>query len=442
MIWPSRRRGEHAPPARHTLRASKLNAEPLEDRSVPATFIPNAFGGGTFAPFDNPALEVRSASGDVNGDGVADIITAEGPGAGSGSRVRIFDGRAARFAAQAVPIADFYAYSDGPGASTVPGFAGGLFVASADFNGDGFAEVVTSPGAGASGHIKVFDCNAGGSFAGSAPALRASFFAYPGFQGEIRVAALSPVLGATPLLATASGAGTTQSDVRLYANVFGIGQVDSGTLVVPRSQSFPYPGYLGGVSVAGGSNGQLFVSPNTAASQVSTFTLSPFASISLTPGVTFQTGFIAPTDVRLGSADVNGDGVLDVLTSSVVSGATSPISAFSPANDFTALNTLSGFQGFGFFGDAWLGAGAFTGAAVSPAGAIGLAGAGGIAGQGLVAMGGTQGLPSGNMPAPFNSGTGGTPSYTSNETPVFFNPGASGPTAAPPSNSSLAPGIF
>ncbi|MDY3556449.1 VCBS repeat-containing protein [Gemmata sp. JC717] len=415
---------------------------------MPATFTPNTFGGGTFEPFDNPALEVRSASGDVNADGVADIITAEGPGTGSGSRIRIYDGRAARFSSQAVLISDFYAYSNVPGAGQAPGFAGGVFVAAGDFNGDGFAEVVTSAGAGASGHVKVFDFNNNGSFAGNAPALRASFFAYPGFLGEIRVTTMTQTPGASPLLVTASGAGTTQSDIRMYSNAFGIGEVGPSTLVSPVSQTFPYPGYLGGVSIAGGSNGQLFVSPITGASQISTFTTDPFSfgGTTLVPGATYQTGFNNPTDVRLGSADINGDGLLDVLTSSVGANTATPISAFSLNNGLTALNGLNGFQGFGFFGNSWLGSSAFTAATRNPSTAVGLGGAGVTGGslasqQGLVAPGATQGLQAGG-PVFFNSGAFSPPSYTSNQTPVFFNSGASGANSSRPNNGTLSPGIF
>ena len=321
-------------------------------------FFPNPFGGGTFSPFGAFTGTVRSAIGDVNGDGVPDIITAQGVGAGSASQIRIFDGGAARFQSSPVAIADFYAYSDVPGASQTPGFAGGVFVASADVNGDGFAEVITSPGAGASGHLKVFNFNNGaGAFLGSAPTLRASFFAYPGFLGEIRVATLDPGSGQLPLLATASGAGTTQSDIRLYTNAFNIGSVGSGTLVTPAVQMFPFPGYLGGVSIAGGATGQLFVSPIVGQALVSEFDLNvPVgAAMTLSPGVTLSTGFSAPTDARLGAADINGDGAPDVLTSSVGKNSTGAISVFSlSAGTITPLSGLNGFQTFGFFGDSWL----------------------------------------------------------------------------------------
>ncbi|HEY1188157.1 MAG TPA: VCBS repeat-containing protein [Gemmata sp.] len=423
MIWPLRRRVARGPKVHVPSCPVALRAEPLEDRCTPATFAPNAFGGGTFEPFDDPTVAVRSASGDVNADGVPDIITAQGPGAGSGSEIRIYDGRAARFSGQAVLISDFFAYSNVAGAGQVPGFAGGVFVAAGDFNGDGFAEVVTSPGAGASGHVKVFDFNTGGRFAGSNPDLRASFFAYPGFLGEVRVATLSAASNALPRLVTASGAGTTQPDIRMYTNAYTLGQMGGGTFVSPISQMFPYPGFLGGISIAGGSNGQLFVSPNTGASQISTFNLNPFSfgATELAPGVTFQTGFAAPTDVRLGSADVNGDGIADVLTSSVGTSSSTPISAYSLTDGVTSLSGLNGFQGFGFFGDTWVGASAFAGPTVSGTGTVGLSGSGSTARQGLVLSGSSQGLQSGA---------------------TFFNGGAlSPPPGSQPSNNVLSPGV-
>ncbi|WP_162671560.1 FG-GAP repeat domain-containing protein [Gemmata massiliana] len=367
MIWPFRRRDSNTPSPPLCSRPAQLRIESLEDRSVPAVvvsatgtnFFPNPFGGGPFFPFDNFTGTVRSASGDVNGDGVADIITAQGVGSGSASRIRIFDGASSRFQSRAVVIADFYAYSNVPDASQTPGFAGGVFVASADLNGDGFAEVITSPGVGASGHLKVFNFNNGaGGFLGSAPSLRASFFAYPGFLGEIRVATLDPGSSQLPLLVTASGAGTTQSDIRLYTNAFNIGSVASDTLVVPVVQMFPYPGYLGGVSIAGGNAGRLFVSPNVGQAQVTEFDLNaPVGGpMTLSPGVTLSTGFNSPSDARLGVADVNGDSVPDVLTSSIGKNATGAISVFSLSTDtLSPLTGLVGFQGFGFFGDSWVG---------------------------------------------------------------------------------------
>ena len=67
------------------------------------------------------------AAGDVNGDGLADIIT--GAGAGGGPQVKVYDG--ASFAA----FESFYAFNRN--------FTGGVRVAAADINGDGLADIIT-----------------------------------------------------------------------------------------------------------------------------------------------------------------------------------------------------------------------------------------------------------------------------------------------------------
>jgi serralysin len=90
---------------------------------------PAAFRGG-----------VRVASGDVNGDGLADIVTGTGPG--TPAQVKVFSG------VDASELSSFLAFD--------PGFVGGVFVASGDVNGDGVAEIITGAGAGGGPHVKVF----------------------------------------------------------------------------------------------------------------------------------------------------------------------------------------------------------------------------------------------------------------------------------------------
>ena len=120
---------------------------------------PHGFTGG-----------VRVATGDVNGDGVADIITAPGPG--MEPRVRIFDGNTHR--PMRGPQGDFLAYR--------ANFQGGVFVAAGDVNGDGRADIVTGAGPGGRPVVHVFDGRTG--------EMIQSFLAYdPSFRGGVHVAA-------------------------------------------------------------------------------------------------------------------------------------------------------------------------------------------------------------------------------------------------------------
>ena len=321
----------------------RLVLQTLEDRLTPAGFFLTGVGGvtrpaepnvrtydastvaggsstqlnppGDIVAFPGFSGSVRIANGDVNGDGVDDIIAAQGPGTGSGSQVKIFDGYSSLYLGTAVEIASFYAYSNTAEASQTPGFGGGVFVAAGDFNHDGFDEVVVSAGAGARGHIKVFNFNVGGdAFLGSTPELRSSFFSYTDFAGEIRVTTL--VAGPTTYLVTGSGAGNSQSDVRLYGNAFTLGQIPDLTFVVPSAQIFPFAGYKGGVSVAAGDTDgdgvdELFVSKNNGVSVVDVFDLTDLTAAKYQ----FEAFAGFSGEVRLGAADVDGDGKVEVLTS-------------------------------------------------------------------------------------------------------------------------------
>lgn len=381
----ARRASQPAPAASHRTR---LQLEPLEARDVPAGFFltgvgsstspaepfariydstatgggSNVVGPGNINAFPGFAGSVRVASGDVNGDFTDDIICAQGTGAGSQSRVRIFDGASALLNKVPNVIADFFVYSNGPGASQTPGFGGGVFVASADFDGDGRAELVTSPGAGASGHIKVFSFGtAGGAFLGSNPTLRSSFFAYPGFLGEIRIATLNT--GGVPFLVTASGAGTSQSDVRFYLNPQNIVAAGPQVFVPPAVQIFPFVGYTGGVSVAAGDatgdgNDELFVSKNDGISTVRVFNVAAGAPTATPlPNLEFQAFAGFTGEVRIGAADVDGNGTVEVLTSTGSSPGAggSHIKAWNLTGGLTAATEARSFFAYqGYIGGVWL----------------------------------------------------------------------------------------
>ena len=127
--------------------------------------LPGAIGSFyAFAPSFTGGVFV--AAGDVNGDGVPDVIV--GAGAGGGPHVKVFSG------ADGSVLASFYAYS-----ST---FRGGVSVAAADVTGDGLADIITGAGPGGGPHVKVFS--------GSDFSTVASFYAYaPTFTGGVAVAA-------------------------------------------------------------------------------------------------------------------------------------------------------------------------------------------------------------------------------------------------------------
>lgn len=115
--------------------------------------LPGAIG--SFQAFGNGFYGgVNVATGDVNGDGYADIIT--GAGAGSVPRVKVFSG------ADGSVLANFIAL-----AST---FRGGVRVAAGDFRNQLATDIVVAAGSGANPRVKVF--------AGDTQAVLASYNAF------------------------------------------------------------------------------------------------------------------------------------------------------------------------------------------------------------------------------------------------------------------------
>jgi len=160
---------------------------------------------------------VRVATGDVNGDGLADIITGAGPGAGP--HVKVFDGRTG------AELKSFFAYP--------VGFTGGVYVAAGDVNGDGVADIITGAGPGGGPHVRVFD--------GDSQAELHAFFAYDaGFQGGVRVAAGDVNGDGIAEIITGAGPGGPPQ-VRVL----------DGVTLAERAKFFAYPeSFLDGIFVA------------------------------------------------------------------------------------------------------------------------------------------------------------------------------------------------
>ena len=84
---------------------------------------------------------VSVAAGDVNGDGVTDIVVGAGPG--GGPAVAVFDG------ANPANVQRFFAFD--------PAFTGGVNIAVGNVRGDGAAEIVLGAGQGGGPLVRVYD---------------------------------------------------------------------------------------------------------------------------------------------------------------------------------------------------------------------------------------------------------------------------------------------
>jgi lysophospholipase L1-like esterase len=131
--------------------------------------------GGVGPMFDffayTPAFTggVQVAVGNVDGSDRASLIT--GAGAGGGPHVRAIKLlTSGGTVIGTIDLASFFAYS--------PAFPGGVFVAGGDLSGDGRAELITGAGPGGGPHVRIFDTGSAG------PPELAGFVAYhPGFRG-------------------------------------------------------------------------------------------------------------------------------------------------------------------------------------------------------------------------------------------------------------------
>jgi len=259
------------------------------------------FGGG-----------VRVATGDVTGDGVADIVA--GAGKGGRTSVRVFDG----LTDNAVPglLGNFYPF----GAK----YNGGVNVAAGDVNGDGLADVIVSATGKAGPRVEVFD--------GASGNMLANFLALaPKFKGGVTLAAgdvdgdgLADVIagtgpGATPLV-----------------------QVFSGADFSPIRSFYAFdPSFKGGVYVAAGDlNGDgksdVCVSAGSGTPAVKVFDLATGTALltTLTPeDARFLGG------IRTAVMDVNADGHEDILT--VTGKGSSHLQAFDGESHAVLDNLLA-----------------------------------------------------------------------------------------------------
>jgi streptogramin lyase len=233
---------------------------------------------------------VRVATGDVNGDGVPDIITAPGPG--GGPEIRVFDGVSGAL------IMDFMAYP--------ANFTGGVFIACADVNGDGRADIITGPDAGGGPEVKVIS--------GKTQALLYDFFAFSSsFTGGVRVAGADVNHDGKADIIAGKGPGADAA-VAVFSGA------NSNLLAAWTA----FPTFGGGVYVSAGDvNGDGFADIVVGAGASGGPEVRVYSGAN--PAILLRDFFAYDTTftggVRVAVADVDGDGFGDIITAPGVSGA-------------------------------------------------------------------------------------------------------------------------
>lgn len=159
---------------------------------------------------------VTLASGDIDGDLYADILVGAGPG--GGPRIKVFSGK------NLTVLRDFFAFE--------PTFSGGVTIATGLINSDLQVDILVGAGPGGGPRLKVFE--------GASLGVLMDFFVYDAaFRGGINVAAGNLYGGFTDQIIVGAGAGGGPN-VRVY---------DSNKNIL--QDFFAYStGFSGGVRVA------------------------------------------------------------------------------------------------------------------------------------------------------------------------------------------------
>ncbi|QGJ70308.1 Hypothetical protein PBC10988_20030 [Planctomycetales bacterium 10988] len=242
---------------------------------------------------------VRVATGDINGDGVLDIVTAAGPG--GGPHLQVFDSLSGQLITGGVN--NFYAYH--------PLFNGGVNVAVGDVNGDGFDDIITGTDAGGGPHVKVFN--------GQTGAVITEFFAYnASFTGGVRVAAgdINGDLLAEIITSPGVGGGP---HIKVFNGSFSTGVPLPGA----ATNFYAYdPNFTGGVFVAAGDvdgdgKDDIITSPGAGGGPHVKVFSSEDAAL-LQNFYAYDPGFLG--GVKVAAADINLDNFADIITTPGASG--------------------------------------------------------------------------------------------------------------------------
>ena len=218
------------------------------------------------------------AVADVTGDGVDEIIVTTM--AGAGPQVRIFDG-------SGNVVSQFFAYGTE--------FRGGVTMTTGDVDGDGVVEIITVPQADSAPHVRVFDYDGSevASFFAYASTVRGSFHVSTGDVDADGIAdiVVTPGPGLGPQVAMFTGSGELINRFFAYATTFRGGM------------------YASVGDVDGDGENEVIATPESGA--------GPHVRVFNTAG-TVESSFFAYAQHLRGSfssviADVNSDGTSDIV---------------------------------------------------------------------------------------------------------------------------------
>ena len=140
---------------------------------------------GSFTPFVGYAGSVHTATGDINDDGIMDVVVVPAV-VGAPGHIRVLSG------ADGSSIASFICF---------PGYLGSIDIAVVDINSDGFDDIIASSTGGASGTVAIFN---GRDFS----AMK-TFYPYgAGYMGTVHVSGYDPDGDGAYSILTSTGEGT------------------------------------------------------------------------------------------------------------------------------------------------------------------------------------------------------------------------------------------